>query len=208
MPIEDYNGKEKTSLLNIRELWQYLTGGGAQALRKAMGLGDTLGVLPEPNGGTGITNFDAYVKGLVNAAKSELQQQISEISDNLGSVLVWTEGAVSVSTNNYYSRYSMRPKTGTIKDYHEVLFGGYSASAYRSTPGVIPTVLPISIFSSDKNPIKLFAAGRPNSSGDAENGNAIDEYGSATLSVSGTSSVNVTLNDFAKKASINYCYFR
>lgn len=27
MPIEDYNGREKTSLLNIRELWQYLTGG-------------------------------------------------------------------------------------------------------------------------------------------------------------------------------------
>lgn len=27
MPIEDYSGREKTSLLNIRELWQYLTGG-------------------------------------------------------------------------------------------------------------------------------------------------------------------------------------
>lgn len=27
MPVEDYSGKEKSSLLNIRELWQYLTGG-------------------------------------------------------------------------------------------------------------------------------------------------------------------------------------
>ena len=27
MPIEDYSGREKTSLNNIRELWQYLTGG-------------------------------------------------------------------------------------------------------------------------------------------------------------------------------------
>ena len=208
MPIEDYSGKEKTSLLNIRELWQYLTGGGAQALRKAMGLGDTLGVLPELNGGTGITNFDAYVKGLVNAAKSELQQQISEISDNLGSVLEWTEGVVLASSSSYYSTYSMKPKTGKISDYHEVLFGGYSASAYLSTPGVIPTVLPISIFSSDKNPIKLFAGGRSNDYSDAENGNAIEEYGSATLSVSGTSSVKVSFYDFARKASINYCYFR
>lgn len=208
MPIEDYSGREKTSLLNIRELWQYLTGGGAQALRKAMGLGDTLGVLPELNGGTGITNFDAYVKSLVNTAKSELQQQISEISDNLGSVLVWNEGAVLAKTSSYYSTYSMKPKTGKISDYHEVLFGGYSTSAYMSTPEVIPTVLPISIFSSNKNPIKLFAGGRSSSSSDAENGNAIEEYGRATLSVSGTSSVNVTLYDFAKKSSINYCYFR
>ena len=182
--------------------------GGAQELRKAMGLGDTLGVLPELNGGTGITNFDAYVKGLVNAAKSELQQQISDISSNLGSVLVWTEGTVSASSSSYYSTYSMKPKTGTIKDYHEVLFGGYCASVYLSTPGVIPTVLPISIFSSDKNPIKLFAAGRPNDSSLAENGNAIEEYGSATLFVSGTSSVNVRFYDFAIKTSINYCYFR
>lgn len=173
-----------------------------------MGLGDTLGVLPELNGGTGITNFDAYVKGLVNAAKSELQQQISDISSNLGSVLVWTEGTVSASSSSYYSTYSMKPKTGTIKDYHEVLFGGYCASVYLSTPGVIPTVLPISIFSSDKNPIKLFAAGRPNDSSLAENGNAIEEYGSATLFVSGTSSVNVRFYDFAIKTSINYCYFR
>ena len=27
MPIDDYSGREKTSLLNIRELWGYLTGG-------------------------------------------------------------------------------------------------------------------------------------------------------------------------------------
>ena len=173
-----------------------------------MGLGDTLGVLPELNGGTGITNFDAYVKGLVNAAKSELQQQISDINSNLGSVLVWTEGTVSASSSSYYSTYSMKPKTGTIKDYHEVLFGGYSTSAYMSTPEVIPAVLPISIFSSDKNPIKLFAGGRSNNNSDAENGNAIEEYGRATLSVSDTSSVNVKLYDFARKSSINYCYFR
>lgn len=173
-----------------------------------MGLGDTLGVLPELNGGTGITNFDAYVKGLVNGAKSELQQQISEISDNLGSVLVWTEGTVSATSIGYHSTYSMKPKTGKISDYHEVLFGGYSTSDYMSTPEVIPTVLPISIFISDKNPIKLFAGGRSSSSSDAENGNAIEEYGRATLSVSGNSSVNVKLYDFAKKSSINYCYFR
>lgn len=64
MPIEDYSGKEKTSLLNIRELWQYLTGGGAQALRKAMGLGDTLGALPIANGGTGATNKDGAWKNI------------------------------------------------------------------------------------------------------------------------------------------------
>ena len=27
MPVEDYSGREKSSLLNIREFWQYLTGG-------------------------------------------------------------------------------------------------------------------------------------------------------------------------------------
>ena len=144
----------------------------------------------------------------MNAAKSELQQQISDISSNLGSVLVWTEGHVSSTSSSYYSTYSMKPKTGKISDYHEVLFGGYSTSAYMSTPEVIPTVLPISIFSSNKNPIKLFAGGRSNSSSDAENGNAIEEYGRATLSVSDTSSVNVKFYDFAKKSSINYCYFR
>lgn len=31
MPIEDYSGREKTSLLNIRELWNYLTGGRSGA---------------------------------------------------------------------------------------------------------------------------------------------------------------------------------
>ena len=171
-----------------------------------MGLGDTLGVLPELNGGTGITNFDAYVKGLVNAAKSELQQQISEISSNLGSVLVWSEGTVSTSASSNYSTYLMMPKTGNLNDYHEVLFGGYSTNSnYIDVSRLIPTVLPISIFSSGKTPIKLFAGGRHNS---VNYGNIIDEYGEAFLSASGTSSVSVRINDARSKASINYCYFR
>lgn len=55
MAATDYNGKEKTSLSNTREFWKYILGGGAQAIRKAMGLGDTLGPLPVENGGTGNT---------------------------------------------------------------------------------------------------------------------------------------------------------
>ena len=31
MSIEDYSGKEKSSLLNIREFWQYLTGGALRS---------------------------------------------------------------------------------------------------------------------------------------------------------------------------------
>lgn len=53
MAVTDYNGKEKASLKNIKALWQYITGGGAQAIRKAMGLGDTLGPLQPECGGTG-----------------------------------------------------------------------------------------------------------------------------------------------------------
>ena len=171
-----------------------------------MGLGDTLGVLPELNGGTGITNFDAYVKGLVNAAKSELQQQISEISSNLGSVLVWSEGTVSTSASSNYSTYLMRPKTGNLNDYHEVLFGGYSTNSnYIEVSRLIPTVLPISIFSSGKTPIKLFAGGRRNS---VNYGNIIDEYGEAFLFASDTSSVSIRINDARSQTSINYCYFR
>ena len=172
-----------------------------------MGLGDTLGVLPELNGGTGITNFDAYVKGLVNAAKSELQQQISEISSSLGSVLVWAEGTVSASSSGNFSTYSMKPKTGNLNDYHEVLFGGYSNNVnYTNYPRLIPTVLPISIFSSGKTPIKLFAGGDRHSG--THNANIIDEYGEAYLFASGTSSVSVRINDNRYETSINYCYFR
>ena len=171
-----------------------------------MGLGDTLGVLPELNGGTGITNFDAYVKGLVNAAKSELQQQISEISSNLGSVLVWTEGHVSSTSSGSYSIYRMNPISGTLGDFHEVLFGGYSANSnYTNYPSVIPTVLPIQIFSSGKSPIKLFAGGRAYSQ---ENGtNVINDYGAAFIEVSGNQLI-VRFDDDADKGSINYCYFR
>lgn len=171
-----------------------------------MGLGDTLGVLPELNGGTGITNFDAYVKGLVNAAKSELQQQISDISSNLGSVLVWTEGHVSSTSSGNYSFYRMNPISGTLSDFHEVLFGGYSVNSnYTNSPSVIPTVLPIQIFSSGKSPIKLFAGGRVYSQ---ENGtNAIDGYGAAFIEVSGNQLI-VRFDDNADKGSINYCYFR
>ena len=53
--MANYFGKEKVSMSNIKELFKYLHGGGAQALRKALGLGDTLGVLPIANGGTGGT---------------------------------------------------------------------------------------------------------------------------------------------------------
>ena len=38
--------------------------GGAQALRKALGLGDTLGALPIANGGTGATNKDGAWKNI------------------------------------------------------------------------------------------------------------------------------------------------
>lgn len=170
-----------------------------------MGLGDTLGVLPELNGGTGITNFDAYVKGLVNAAKSELQQQISEISSNLGSVLVWTEGNVSSTSSGNYSFYHMNPTTGALSDFHEVLFGGYSVNSnYTNYPCVIPTVLPVQIFSSGKTPIKLFADGRMNSSSGT---NIIDNYGAAFIDVSGNQLI-VRFDDNAGKGSINYCYFR
>ena len=37
MPIEDYSGREKTSLNNIRELWQYLTGGGRSGTEEGNG---------------------------------------------------------------------------------------------------------------------------------------------------------------------------
>ena len=53
MAVTDYNGKEKVSLSNAKELWQYIIGGGAQVIRKAMGLGDTLGPLQPECGGTG-----------------------------------------------------------------------------------------------------------------------------------------------------------
>lgn len=54
--MASYTGKEKASLNNIKALWKHITGGGAQSIRKAMGLGDTLGALPIENGGTGATN--------------------------------------------------------------------------------------------------------------------------------------------------------
>ena len=39
---------------NVRSLWGYLwSGSSLRAMRKAMGLGDTLGALPKENGGTG-----------------------------------------------------------------------------------------------------------------------------------------------------------
>lgn len=50
-------GNELSTSSNVRALWQNLWGGGTlRALRKAMGLGDTLGALPPENGGTGMTN--------------------------------------------------------------------------------------------------------------------------------------------------------
>ena len=55
MAASDYTGREKASLLNGRALWQHITGGGAQAIRAAMGLGDTLGPLQPECGGTGST---------------------------------------------------------------------------------------------------------------------------------------------------------
>lgn len=56
-------GSEQTTSGNVKALWAHLWGGGTlRALRKAMGLGDTLGALPPENGGTGSTNAQGILE--------------------------------------------------------------------------------------------------------------------------------------------------
>lgn len=58
-------GNEPVSANNVRALWNHLWGGGTlKSLRKALGLGDTLGVLPPECGGTGKTSFAEAVNAL------------------------------------------------------------------------------------------------------------------------------------------------
>ena len=150
MAASDYNGKEKSSLNNIKELFQYLHGGGAQALRKALGLGDTLGVLPEANGGTNRTDFDAYVKSLIDAAKTELQGSIDELNTKINNDVMkkfeWKLGSVSGTYSSSYGLITIKAPSGTtLNDYNEVAFigtGGLSG-VQSDDPYVAPTVVPL-----------------------------------------------------------------
>lgn len=55
MAASDYNGKEKASLNNIKEMIE--NGASLQQIRGAMGLGYSLDVLAAANGGTGVNNL-------------------------------------------------------------------------------------------------------------------------------------------------------
>mgnify|MGYP003196228521 CR=1 FL=1 len=55
MAVSDYNGKEKASLNNIKEMIE--NGASLQQIRGAMGLGYSLDALAAANGGTGVTTL-------------------------------------------------------------------------------------------------------------------------------------------------------
>ena len=57
-------GNEPVSAKNVKALWNHLWGGTLKSLRKAMGLGDTLGVLPVECGGTGKTSSVETINSL------------------------------------------------------------------------------------------------------------------------------------------------
>lgn len=150
MAASDYNGKEKSSLNNIKEFFQYLHGGGAQALRKALGLGDTLGVLPEANGGTNRTDFDEYVKSLIDAAKTELQGSIDDLNTKINNDVMkkfeWKLGSVSGTYSASYGIITITAPSGTtLDDYNEVAFIGTGAlsGSQEDDPYVAPTVVPL-----------------------------------------------------------------
>lgn len=74
------SGTEKSSLNNIKALWGYITGAGAQAIRKAMGLGDTLGPLQPECGGTGLSmhgSYDCKCKRYSNSVDIELPKGLT-----------------------------------------------------------------------------------------------------------------------------------
>ena len=106
MAAGDYTGREKVSLLNGRALWQHITGGGAQAIRAAMGLGDTLGPLQPECGGTGSVmheNLEDYVSNkILVAISSSLSIPTANSAGSLTSV-----GEVSpVNTDSkFYNSY-------------------------------------------------------------------------------------------------------
>lgn len=85
-------GNEPVNASNVRALWDYLWGGGTlKSLRKALGLGDTLGVLPPECGGTGVTyadgNMYAYFDTIPTlyagtSVKRVVHQSAKEIDEN------------------------------------------------------------------------------------------------------------------------------
>ena len=65
MSIEDYSGREKTSLNNIREMITNATSLGE--IRANMGLGRELTTLQAANGGTGVTDLNGVADAIVDA---------------------------------------------------------------------------------------------------------------------------------------------
>lgn len=73
MAVSDYNGKEKASLNNIKEMIE--NGASLQQIRGAMGLGYSLDALAAANGGTGVTTLqdvaDVIAEAISNLRVSE-----------------------------------------------------------------------------------------------------------------------------------------
>lgn len=73
MAVEDYTGKEKVSLNNIKNMIE--NGASLQQIRGAMGLGYSLGVLEAANGGTGVNNLQDVANVIVEAMKKMKMSQ-------------------------------------------------------------------------------------------------------------------------------------
>lgn len=73
MAVEDYTGKEKVSLNNIKNMIE--NGASLQQIRGAMGLGYSLGVLEAANGGTGVNNLQDVANVIVEAMKNMKMSQ-------------------------------------------------------------------------------------------------------------------------------------
>lgn len=73
MAVEDYTGKEKVSLNNIKNMIE--NGASLQQIRGAMGLGYSLSTLAAANGGTGVNNLQDVANVIVEAMKNMKMSQ-------------------------------------------------------------------------------------------------------------------------------------
>lgn len=73
MAVEDYTGKEKVSLNNIKNMIE--NGASLQQIRGAMGLGYSLSTLAAANGGTGVNNLQDVANVIVETMKNMKMSQ-------------------------------------------------------------------------------------------------------------------------------------
>ena len=98
MAASDYNGKEKTSLNNIKEMVANAT--SLEEIRANMGLGRSLGVLAIENGGTGQSSESGVYKEFVKDHFSENDAFLKYINGDSGAGVA-DDGVVSNSMIKY-----------------------------------------------------------------------------------------------------------